>query len=229
VDDSLIPGAYWVVPGKLAAGPYPGRPERLSLLAAAGVDLFLDLTQAGEYDLPAYEPPNGAEHRRIGVPDFGVPSVEGMRTILDTIDGALDDGRTVYVHCYGGIGRTGTAVGCLLVRRGLTAEQALARIADWRSGLANGSRTSPETGTQRRFVADWAANDAAAGAPIGRGELVERLAEVSHSTWLRQKVRDQGSDPFTLGRAVTDHDRERAEDAVRELERLGIWPPGEPA
>jgi hypothetical protein len=28
----------------------------------------------------------------------------------------------------------------------------------------------------------------------------------------------------TLPEDVTDHDRERAEDTVKELERLGIWP-----
>lgn len=33
---------------------------------------------------------------------------------------ALAAGQTVYVHCYGGIGRTGTVVGCWLVRHGLS-------------------------------------------------------------------------------------------------------------
>ena len=67
---------------------------------------------------------------------------------------------------------------------------------------------------------------------LTRAELVERLAEVSHRTWMRQKARDQGVPLEELGTEVTDHDRERAEEAVRELERLGLWPParraGEP-
>ncbi len=55
-----------------------------------------------------------------------------------------------------------------------------------------------------------------------REELVERLAEVSHATWMRQKSRDQGV-PFTeLEPAVTAHDHERAEDTVAELERLAV-------
>jgi hypothetical protein len=55
-----------------------------------------------------------------------------------------------------------------------------------------------------------------------RAELVERLAEVSHATWMRQKSRDQGAPSDELDPAVTAHDRERAEDTVAELERLGV-------
>jgi len=60
-----------------------------------------------------------------------------------------------------------------------------------------------------------------------RDELVERLAEVSHRTWMRQKERDQGVVGDELDPTVTDHDRERAEDIVAELERLGLvsFPP----
>jgi hypothetical protein len=59
--------------------------------------------------------------------------------------------------------------------------------------------------------------------PISRQELVERLAAVSHRTWMRQKHRDQGVPWENLIVEVTDHDRERAEDTVAELESLGIY------
>jgi hypothetical protein len=60
---------------------------------------------------------------------------------------------------------------------------------------------------------------------VTRDELVRRLAEVSHKTWMRQKVRDQGAAEADLPVEVKEHDFERAEDTVRELERLGLWPP----
>jgi hypothetical protein len=63
------------------------------------------------------------------------------------------------------------------------------------------------------------------GDALTRDELVRRLAEVSHKTWIKQKVRDQGALEADLSVEVGEHDLERAEDAVRELERLGIWPP----
>ena len=59
---------------------------------------------------------------------------------------------------------------------------------------------------------------------IPRDELVRRLAEVSHETWMRQKHRDQGVPLDEIPSAITDHDLERAEDTVAELERLGLYP-----
>lgn len=58
---------------------------------------------------------------------------------------------------------------------------------------------------------------------ISRDELVRRLAEVSHLTYIRQKNRDYGVPLDQLTLEVSDHDRERAEDTVAELERLGIY------
>jgi len=59
---------------------------------------------------------------------------------------------------------------------------------------------------------------------VTRDELVRRLAEVSHTTWIRQKVRDQSAVEADLSVEVHEHDLERAEDTVQELERLGLWP-----
>jgi hypothetical protein len=55
-----------------------------------------------------------------------------------------------------------------------------------------------------------------------RDELIRRLAEVSHRTWMRQKAEDEGVEPETLPSEVTRHDLERAQDTVAELERLGV-------
>ena len=60
---------------------------------------------------------------------------------------------------------------------------------------------------------------------VTREELVGHLAIVSHKSWIKQKVRDQGANEDELSVEVADHDLERADDAVQELERLGIWPP----
>jgi hypothetical protein len=60
---------------------------------------------------------------------------------------------------------------------------------------------------------------------MNRTELIQRLAEVSHSTWIRQKVRDQGADEAELSPDVHPHDLERAEDTVAELERIGVLGP----
>ena len=60
-------------------------------------------------------------HERHSIVDMDVPrSQQQTAGILDAIDKALEDGKNVYVHCWGGIGRTGTVVGCWLVRHGMT-------------------------------------------------------------------------------------------------------------
>ena len=62
--------------------------------------------------------------------------------------------------------------------------------------------------------------------PITRAQLVERLAEVSHQTWMRQKKEQNPPPPADPDDpTVTRHDRERAEDVVGELERMGLFPP----
>ncbi len=80
-----------------------------------------------------------------------------MVDILDTIDAALEEGRTVYVHCWGGVGRTGTVVGCWLVRHGRTGEEALAQVAEWWRGVEKVWRQpeSPETPEQCEYVRNW--------------------------------------------------------------------------
>ncbi len=163
-----LPGAYWVQPDRLLAGPYPGAAsearalERLQRVLAAGVTFFLDLTETGEarpYRLDAYRSAIGGRlyHRRMAIPDMDIPDREHMVAILDTLDAALAEGHTVYVHCLGGVGRTGTVIGCWLVRHGMTGTEALDALVR----LRGGDYGSPETTEQRLLVASWREEDTA--------------------------------------------------------------------
>ncbi len=149
------PNIYWVRPGHLIAGPYPApqkkTTDRLKWLLDAGVTFFVDLTEAGE--LPSYLSllPEGVQHKRMPIRDWSVPTSEHMTAILDTIDSAIDSGKIVYVHCWGGIGRTGTTVGCYMVRHGMEGQAALDEIIR----LRGGQRNSPETDEQRQMVLKW--------------------------------------------------------------------------
>lgn len=120
-------------------------------LAAAGVTLFLDLTQAGELEPYAslVEPP--ARYLNLPIRDFSIPTREGLVATLDEIDAELDAGGLVYVHCWAGCGRTGVVVGSWLVRHGVDPNVALGRIAETR-GLG-----CPQTLEQRIFVLGWEA------------------------------------------------------------------------
>jgi protein-tyrosine phosphatase len=121
------------------------------------VGAFIDLTAAEEYGLAPYnrvlhELAPSVPWSRHAIPDFGVPSVYELEQVLDALDEAVAGGLLPYVHCYGGIGRTGTVVGCYLVRHGRSGREALEQIADWRRGCVTGRRRSPETDEQIAFV-----------------------------------------------------------------------------
>ena len=169
-----IPEAYWVEPGRFLAGEYPGlfdseqTRKRLDALLEAGIDTFIDLTRENEnipYETILKEQSRiynrDAHYYRYAIGDFGLPTPELMKAILDKIDQSLQAGRRVYVHCWGGIGRTGTTVGCYLVRRGLSGEDALRQLASWWREVPK-SRVhshSPETLEQRVFVRDWSRHE----------------------------------------------------------------------
>ena len=163
--------SYWVVPGKLAAGAYPTRHSVTSddqidvvgHLLRVGIRDFVNLTQdrpdGTESHLVRYDQAiNGrASVSRFEIPDFGIPTVDAMTAILDHIDRQLAAGLGVYVHCWAGVGRTGTVVGCWLIRHQLAqSDNVLSVIAKRREGnQETADHTSPETEAQRQFVRAW--------------------------------------------------------------------------
>jgi protein-tyrosine phosphatase len=61
----------------------------------------------------------------------------------------------VYVHCLGGVGRTGTVIGCLLIESGVADVDIDARLRELRSGTGTGNRHRPETSAQRDVIRRW--------------------------------------------------------------------------
>jgi ADP-ribosylglycohydrolase len=161
---SPLPNTYWALPGLLLAGEHPSglTPEttrqRLSTLLACGIECFLDLTHPAEIDSYDQALPFQVEYLRKPIRDHGLPEKrEHMMEILDCLHDALGSGRPAYVHCRAGIGRTGMVVGCLLVERGLTGEQALEELARlWQQSERSKLWPSvPETDAQANYVRRW--------------------------------------------------------------------------
>jgi ADP-ribosyl-[dinitrogen reductase] hydrolase len=158
------PNSYWVLPGQLLAGEYPGVIDpgasrlRIERLLAAGIDCIVNLT--GPDELPPYDGllPAHMAHHRFPIRDHGIPADPShMVDILELIESQLRAGRRVYVHCRAGIGRTGMVVGCLLVERGASGEDALAALNDaWRQcARAESWPSVPETPAQIEYVRTW--------------------------------------------------------------------------
>lgn len=166
--------SYWAVSGQLLAGFYPGDRDpavaiaKLTALLDCGVTHIVNLMEANEGDhagrpfLP-YQP---AFHRlarergiatswlRRPIRDLSVPSPAQMVNTLDLIDQAMAQRGCVYVHCWGGKGRTGgTTVGCWLARHGEM--HPLARLRQLTAAAGKHFPQIPETDHQQAFVQRW--------------------------------------------------------------------------
>ena len=173
-----IPNSYWLPDVTVIAGEYPGARDvtearaKLGQILDAGVGVFLDLT--GPVDgLKPYEDLLLKEadrrnvqvtYERMSIPDMDVTGPTHMNEVLDTIEHHVSEGRTVYVHCWGGVGRTGLVVGCLLVRHGLEGRDALDKVRSLfgtmsKEKVRRHSGGSPQTPAQLSMVSEWARHD----------------------------------------------------------------------
>jgi protein-tyrosine phosphatase len=157
--------AWWVKPG-LLAGEYPGswseaKAERkLRLLMLNGVDSFVDLTTPmdglasyrDDMELAAQITRREIRHFAHPIPDMGVVDHDDYDRIISRICGEIDSGRVVYLHCWGGKGRTCTVIGCLLIDEGLDYDSAIARIAELRAGTRKAAEPCPESAAQHRLL-----------------------------------------------------------------------------
>ena len=155
---------YWVIPGKLLAGEYPrnideeSSMQKMAALKDAGVSAFIDLTEADEGLKPYKNLLDEQTHERFPIRDIDVPESKQLADdILDTIDSHLEAGRVVYVHCWGGVGRTGTIVGCWLARHYEPGQAALDSLRElWQANPKSRMKlSSPETDAQERYVREW--------------------------------------------------------------------------
>jgi hypothetical protein len=160
--------SYWVLPCQFLAGEYPTTPnleesrKRLSRMLKIGIRCMLDLTWTGDdrpYESLLKEVATKHHYEVIylhrPIPDLSVPTRDELIADLDSIDQALENQQPVYVHCLGGVGRTGTIVGCYLVRHGLEGFQALEQIKLLRRDMPGWWYPSPESAVQVEMVKNW--------------------------------------------------------------------------
>jgi hypothetical protein len=168
--------SYWVVPGKLLAGCYPGAKrydeagKKLAALLDVAIRCVVNLMEEQEMDwsgdgFEGYQEDIGilAKERglqieclRLPIQDVSVPTRAQMKTILDRIDDAVGEAKPAYVHCWGGRGRTGTVVGCYLARHDIaTGDETLSIVQQLRKHDPTAHQPSPETERQRQMVRAW--------------------------------------------------------------------------
>lgn len=76
------------------------------------------------------------------------------------LDERIAGGEVVYVHCWGGRGRTGTAAGCWLARHGMAeGDEVLALLQHLRRREGALELPVPPEKSQRNFVVRWRAGE----------------------------------------------------------------------
>lgn len=165
-----IRNGYWVIPNLLLAGQYPilgtNNPlETLRQLTTLGIRTWINLVEAeeieaiGEYQSKLEQISQSQQlplnYHHFPIPDMEVTDQQTMSTILDQIDHSISLDQAVYIHCWAGIGRTGTVVGCYLVRHGMQPEAAIAHIAELRQNTPDRWYPAPARKIQRNMVLAW--------------------------------------------------------------------------
>jgi hypothetical protein len=168
--------AYWVRPALIMAGCYPGAEDhaqahrQLKGLVDCGIRHVINLMETDELNRfgRPFVPYEGLMQAiakdagcsisfdRMPIKDGGVPPRIEMGRILDIIDTCIEANRPVYAHCLGGLGRTGTVVGCYLARHGFSSGRNVIKlIRDLRRKTLTHDLNSPETNQQIDLVESW--------------------------------------------------------------------------
>jgi atypical dual specificity phosphatase len=143
----LVDRGVWIEEDRVLGCAYPRSEKALAALAARGVTVLVNLHRR-------HHPcdrlnRHGLVEIHLPVADFTAPTPEQLdRGVRSAVD-AVAEGKTVAVHCGGGLGRTGTLLACYLVHGGLDADTAVAKVRAARPG-------SIETAGQLRAVRDYA-------------------------------------------------------------------------
>ncbi len=155
---------YWLVENQIFAGPYPYNPGGkqpllfLDNLFELGIDSFVDLTEEDEltHYCKLLDTHPGINYARFPIEDYSIPSIDQMRQILAHIKSELEQSRKIYLHCFGGVGRTGTVAGCFLAENGFEGTLAIRELQNrFAASVSSKWNQSPETDAQIAFVTAW--------------------------------------------------------------------------
>ena len=148
--------------GTVYAGEYPGdkygekAAEKLKHMHHFGIRHFIDLTEEGELCPYNHLLPSDTTYTRFPIADCGVPkSIESVRRLLLRIEELKKMDGYVYLHCWGGVGRTGTIVACYLFQNeeepdlNKTLEVLRGRFSEMPKSAY---RETPETKEQINFI-----------------------------------------------------------------------------
>lgn len=145
--------------GILYVMPKPGKGEGsvgedLAYLKAEGLDIVVSLLQAEEQVSEGLEREGavceqlGLEFLNFPIEDHCVPADrDAAMSFVGSLKDYLGEGKNIAIHCRGGVGRTGTLAGALMLACGHEPEAVFATLSAARG------KEMPATDEQRAWVA----------------------------------------------------------------------------
>ena len=165
--------SYYLKTRNIFAGEYPGdkydekAQTKINQMVHFGVRHFIDLTEEGELRPYSHLLPKCCTYTRFPIRDVNVPdSVECVSILIAHIQElSKRNNGYVYIHCWGGVGRTGTIVGCYLaedikkssydqsIAGDVLTENVMGKLRYCFSQMPKSShRVTPETKEQEVFI-----------------------------------------------------------------------------
>jgi atypical dual specificity phosphatase len=125
-------GFSWIEQPLLAALAWPAEPEEFAWLRQQGIEILLSLTE----DRPRRDWVEDAGLLLFHEPieDMEAPTQDQLDRCVSVILRANEKNMSVAVHCGAGLGRTGTIVAAYFVAKGMSANNAIARVRRLRPG-----------------------------------------------------------------------------------------------
>jgi ADP-ribosylglycohydrolase len=135
--------------------------ERINQFERFGITHYIDLTEDGEHLPYAKMLGNNIQHIRFPIKDMSAPhNIESVKELIAQINEILHENASnkVYIHCWGGVGRTGVIVACLLSKQcGFDYEKTMDVLTLAYSDCPKSTyRETPESNEQRLFIAKYA-------------------------------------------------------------------------
>lgn len=156
----------WQAVQGVLCGEYPntkeGTPDKIKALQGAGINVFIDLTHPDDAltSYASYLQRNDTtplSYHSFPIPDGGVVSISTYIELCYLIKLHVSAGSNVYLHCWGGMGRTATVTACLMgvFDRKITFDEAFSRIRDAREDTVKASRPAPENDQQIKLIQEF--------------------------------------------------------------------------